>query len=313
MSDPFAAGSVSLRLYPHDLPAAELLEEMLEQARCAEAVGFDGIMVSEHHGGFPGYLPNPLQMAGWMLEVTSTVWVAACPLLPLLRPTAIVAEEVAWLAARHTGRVGVGFAAGALPLDFELAGVPFDEGRIGPRFAAALALLADALGRGIAPGPLAGDRAIARCASAPVPVISAAASPAAARRAASLGCGIILDSMAGSDRTRRLVDAYRGAGGAGPRIVVRRVWVGEPPGARVADQMALYRSYAASSAVSRWGADELVTSADPGDIAERLSGFCRTTGCDVLNVRVHMVGLEPEQAREQIGALADVVAAVDLG
>ncbi len=313
MSDPFAAGSISLRLYPHDLPARELVREMLEQARCAEAVGFDGIMVSEHHGGFPGYLPNPLQMAGWMLEATSTVWVAACPLLPLLRPTAIVAEEVAWLAARHPGRMGVGFAAGALPLDFELAGVPFDDGRVGPRFAAALETLADALGRGVAQGPLAGDQAVRRCGTSPVSVISAASSPAACRRAAALGCGIILDSMAGVDRTRRLVDAYRDAGGVGPRIVVRRVWVGEPPGARVADQMALYRSYAASSAMSQWGADELVTSTDPENIAERLGEFCRSTGCDVLNIRVHMAGLEPEQARTQIAALADVIAAVDLG
>jgi len=63
--EPFAPGSVSLRLYPHnDLPAGEVVEELRRQARAAESAGFDGVMVSEHHGGFAGYLPNPIQTAG---------------------------------------------------------------------------------------------------------------------------------------------------------------------------------------------------------------------------------------------------------
>ena len=33
-----------------------------------QAAGFDGVTMSEHHGGFHGYLPNPLQAAGWCLE-----------------------------------------------------------------------------------------------------------------------------------------------------------------------------------------------------------------------------------------------------
>ena len=34
---------------------------MRAEAQLAEEVGYDGVMVSEHHAGFPGYLPNPLQ------------------------------------------------------------------------------------------------------------------------------------------------------------------------------------------------------------------------------------------------------------
>ncbi len=63
-------------------------------------------MTSEHHGGFAGYLPNPLQMTSFILEAHPTGWAAACPLLLPLRPIAQLAEEVAWLAARHPGRVG---------------------------------------------------------------------------------------------------------------------------------------------------------------------------------------------------------------
>src|SRR5215467_10899633 len=115
---PFAPGSVSLRLYPHlDLPAHAIVEELRAQAALAAGHGFDGVMTSEHHGGFAGYLPNPLQAAGWLLESMPSGWAAPCPLLLPLRPPALVAEEVAWLAARFPERVGVGVAAGALDAD----------------------------------------------------------------------------------------------------------------------------------------------------------------------------------------------------
>ena len=137
-SPPLAKGSVSLRLYPHDGPAAEQLDEVRELARRAVEVGYDGVMVSEHHAGFPGYFPSPQQMAGFLLAAMPSGWAAPCPLLLPMKPYALIAEEVAWLAAAFPGRVGAGFASGALPVDFELAEVPFDE--ITPRFKQALAL-----------------------------------------------------------------------------------------------------------------------------------------------------------------------------
>ena len=125
---PFAPGSVSLRLYPHlNLPAAEIVEELRTQAALASEFGFDGVMTSEHHGGFAGYLPNPLQVAGWCLEAMTAGWAAPCPLLLPLRPAALVAEEIAWLAARFPGRVGVGVASGALQDDFDIMHVPMDD------------------------------------------------------------------------------------------------------------------------------------------------------------------------------------------
>ncbi len=79
-------------------------------------------MTSEHHGGFGGYLPNPQQAAGWLLDAMPTGWAAACPLLLPLKPAALVAEEAAWLAARFPGRVGLGLATGSLVDDFEIMG-----------------------------------------------------------------------------------------------------------------------------------------------------------------------------------------------
>ncbi|MDE2454729.1 MAG: LLM class flavin-dependent oxidoreductase, partial [Burkholderiales bacterium] len=88
------------------------------------------------HLGFAGYLPNPLQVATVLLEGIDSGWVAPCPLLLPLRPTALVAEEIAWLNARHPGRVGLGVAIGALPADFEAMRIPFAEAI--PRFKEAL-------------------------------------------------------------------------------------------------------------------------------------------------------------------------------
>ena len=70
---PLAPGSISLRLYPHaGLPAPEVVRELQHQAVLGVEAGFDGVMTSEHHGGFAGYMPNPLQAAGWLLELPVT-------------------------------------------------------------------------------------------------------------------------------------------------------------------------------------------------------------------------------------------------
>ena len=126
-TSPLAAGSVSLRVYPLDLPPAEVVREVQTQARLAEEAGFDGCMTSEHHGGFPNYLPNPLLAATWILEATERIWAAPCPVVLALRPVTQVIEDITWTYHRFPGRVGIGVCAGALPVDFEMAGVPFEE------------------------------------------------------------------------------------------------------------------------------------------------------------------------------------------
>jgi len=98
---PLAAGSVSLRLYPHDLDAVAQVEVLRTQARAGVDAGYDGVMVSEHHADFPGYLPNPTQLAGFLLDPMPTGRAAPCPLLLPMRPYALVAEDLAWLDAAH--------------------------------------------------------------------------------------------------------------------------------------------------------------------------------------------------------------------
>jgi alkanesulfonate monooxygenase SsuD/methylene tetrahydromethanopterin reductase-like flavin-dependent oxidoreductase (luciferase family) len=303
---PLAAGSISLRLYPHDLPPAEVAEELVAQARLAEAVGFDGVMLSEHHGGFPNYLPNPLLAATWVLAATDHLWAAPCPLLLPLRPVTQVVEDLAWTAQRFPGRVGAGFAVGAHELDFELAGVPFDEAV--DRFKAALPEVARLLAGGGHDVPLLADPAVAALATSPVPVISAAQSTGAARRAACLGLGILFDSLIAVPKAAAVAAAHQEAGGTGARILVRRAWLGDAPADAVAAQMDRYRFAASASTQAGWAADGgLVAAARPDEVADRLREALEATGCDALNLRVFHAGITPADTRRQIERLGTEV------
>ena len=75
---------------------------------------------------------------------------------------------------------------------FEIMGIAQDD--LTARFTTGLEFVTAAL-RGEAVGPLTGDPAIARCGEHPVPVLSAAASVTAARRAARVGAGLLFDSL----------------------------------------------------------------------------------------------------------------------
>ena len=306
---PFARGSVSFRLYPHnDLAAPAIVEELRAQAALAAEHGFDGVMTSEHHGGFHGYLPNPLQTAGWCLGAMVKGWAAPSPLLLPLRPTALVVEEVAWLAARFPGRVGLGVASGALPADFELMGVSMDG--LAARFGDALEQVAGALS-GHDPRGLADDAAVKACAEHPVPVVSAAMGFTAVRRAARLGVGILFDSLSTPERCRELTDAYRDAGGAGSCIMIRRAWIGDPPRENLDAQLKVYAGYSSRAAKAHWGGDELITHAEAAAVADALAETAQRAGVDALNLRVHVPGVEPAAARQQIVLLgAKVVGTV---
>ena len=298
-SAPFGPGSISLRLYPHnELPAETIVEELCRQAALALDGGFDGIMTSEHHGGFSGYLAQPLQMVSFVLAEHARGWAAAAPLLLPLRPTALVAEEVAWLRARHPGRVGLGVAAGALPLDFEVADVSPEESV--DRFKAELPRLVAML-RGEGLGALENDPALAACRRDPVPVLSAAVSSSAAVRAARSGAGILMEGMSAPGRLARLTAAFVDAGGTGAKVLIRRVWLGRVSRELVRDQRAVYESYAGGGAA--FGEDQTIASDDPAELAEALAGAVEEAGADAVNLRVQLPGMAHEEVRDQISAI----------
>jgi alkanesulfonate monooxygenase SsuD/methylene tetrahydromethanopterin reductase-like flavin-dependent oxidoreductase (luciferase family) len=299
-------GAISMRLYPHNEldDAGAIVEELQTQARLASELGFDGVMTSEHHGGFAGYSPNPLQLAGWLLDAMPKGWCAPCPLLLPIRPVALVAEEVAWLAARFPGRVAVGVAPGALPLDFDVMDIPIEENMI--RFRSGLPRLV-ALLRGAELGSLAGDRALQACAARPVTVISTAMSAPAVRRAAVAGAGVVYDGASPADRLGLLSDAYLDAGGTGPRVLIRRVWLGDPPVEALDRQADVYRAYAPAAAQQQWRDNGFLCRDDAAALVTDLIAASAAVRSDVLNLRIHVPGVTVSQAREQIALLGSEV------
>jgi alkanesulfonate monooxygenase SsuD/methylene tetrahydromethanopterin reductase-like flavin-dependent oxidoreductase (luciferase family) len=298
-----APGSVSLRVYPLDLPPAEIVAEMRREARLAEEAGFDGCMVSEHHGGFANYLPNPLLASTWLLEATDHLWAAPCPTLLPLRPVSQIVEDLAWTHARFPGRIGVGVGAGSIPVDFELAGVPHTE--MFPRYRAALKQLADALG-GRASGPLADDPSVKALGPGQIPIVAGVQTVKTTERAARLGMGALYNSLQTIDAVREQTDAYRAAGGTGPNILIRRLWVGEPPTANIATQMTRYRAAAMTGEatariVDRWGqGDNQIAGTEGTAVAEELYDTMIRSGCDTVNIRIFLAGLTPAEIHQQL-------------
>jgi alkanesulfonate monooxygenase SsuD/methylene tetrahydromethanopterin reductase-like flavin-dependent oxidoreductase (luciferase family) len=302
----FAPGSICYKPYLNDGTAADRIDDLLAQARAAEAAGFDGVTVSEHHLGFPGYFPSPVLAVSWILEHTSKVWAAPAPMLALLRPTALVAEEIAWLAARFPGRVGAGFAAGSILADFELVGS--DQSDLVTRFERALQTLTDLLS-GDVPEALRSDPAFDLLRRHPLPVISAASSFTACRRAARVGCGILLESAVRVDEVARMIETYRSTGGRGPVVLVRRVWVGDsPPVELERARDALVRETVPDYNRSAWLPPEaMIISGDADEVAEELADVIEQAGADALNLRVHIPGISPHVVVEQIERLEGVL------
>jgi hypothetical protein len=75
----------------------------------------------------------------------------------------------------------------------------------------------------------------------------------------------------------------------------------------MSDQLDVYRGYSSPVAQAHWGDDELITSTDGAEVAAGLVDAMERAGADALNLRVHVPGLAPEAAREQIAALGDEV------
>ena len=306
MNSPFAARSISLRLYPHPALATPtaIVATLTRQAALADEHGFDGVMTSEHHGGFGGYLPNPIQLTDWTLAEMGSAWSAACPTLLPLRPVALLAEDLAWLAARYPGRVGVGVAPGSLDLDF--AAVGLDKPAAFARFREDLPRLVKML-RGDDLAPLGGDRALAACAEHPIPVLSTAMSPGAVRRAAGCGAGVLFDGATRPDHQLQLAQQYREAGGTGPRVVIRRVWLGPLPAGAAEKQAELYRSYASTRAQQHWQDRPIMQHDDPADLAAAVADSVHAAGGDAVNLRVHLPEVTPDQVEDQIRALGTEV------
>jgi probable F420-dependent oxidoreductase len=105
----------------------QCIDEVCAEAQLAEQVGFDAILVGEHHQHRDGFLPSPLIVSAAVAARTQKIRVGTgILLLPLYHPVH-VAEDAATLDIVSKGRlilgVGMGYQAG----DFEAFGVPLSQ------------------------------------------------------------------------------------------------------------------------------------------------------------------------------------------
>jgi alkanesulfonate monooxygenase SsuD/methylene tetrahydromethanopterin reductase-like flavin-dependent oxidoreductase (luciferase family) len=295
----FAPGSISLGVHPVSsaLGAPQQVDHLIAQAVAAELAGFDGVTVSEHHAGFPGYLPQPLLATNWLLGATRHTWGAPAPTLLGLRSAQLLAEELAWTMARFPGRVGAVFAPGYARSDFEAVRQRFDDRLI--RFPYQLQELMEAWS---ASGPLAADPAVATCSAPPMPFMVAANSEVSVRRAAFLGLGVLFPGGEEASRLRRLGATYAAEGGAQMVVAIATAWIGAAPdGADDADDV--FRAAAAPGMRQSTGFRQGPHTGTADEVAASVAAFAAESGVSALNLRVHRHGAAPDDVIEQIRRL----------
>ncbi len=125
-----------------------LYNRYLDELELAEKLGFDGVVVNEHHQNAYGLMPSPNLFAATLARRTERVKIAVVGnALPLYDPPTRVAEEYAILDVLSGGRLIAGMVVGGGPEYYSFGINPAEARR---RFVEALDLVVQAWTR---PGP----------------------------------------------------------------------------------------------------------------------------------------------------------------
>ncbi|MEE6263143.1 LLM class flavin-dependent oxidoreductase [Plantactinospora sonchi] len=213
---------VDLFLLAGQFPGADhtaTLTHAVEYAVAAEAAGFGGVWLAEHHFMTYGVCPSAVTLAGFLLGRTSRLRVGTAAAILANRHPVALAEEAATLDAVSGGRLDLGVARGGPWVDLEVFGTGLD--RYANGFPESLDLLLDALsGRPsiAADGPRFRFRPVPMVPrpTRPMPVWVAATSPPTVELAAVRGLPMLLgmhaDDAAKADTVRRYARAAAVAG-----------------------------------------------------------------------------------------------------
>lgn len=105
------------------ISAGQFLDELVEEVQEAERVGFELVLVPEHHDGPPGLLADPLMVSAWILGKTDQIRVGPGVLILPLYSIARLGEQAALLQHASKGRLVLGVGAGYQESDFIRFGV----------------------------------------------------------------------------------------------------------------------------------------------------------------------------------------------
>jgi alkanesulfonate monooxygenase SsuD/methylene tetrahydromethanopterin reductase-like flavin-dependent oxidoreductase (luciferase family) len=296
--EPLGATTISLGLSAREGTGREVVDGLTRDATDAVAAGFDGLTLSEHHGGFPHYVPSPVLLSGVLLSRLPHGFACAAPSILPLRTPVTVAEDLAWLDAAYPDRVGAGFVPGYQAGDFEAVGCDFTQRQ--PAFWDGLASLMTALGRGDGPSPVTGDPAVSGLQARSVPVLAGVGGPVGVRRAARLGVGLLVTSLRPAHEAGDLVRLHREAGGTGSVVLIRRVHVGAGA-AGFGSSMADWERGSGKDWLRPDG-DALATGTATA-VADSLVEAVRASGCTALNLRLDTYTHDPSQVSHQVEVL----------
>lgn len=114
------------------------IQEMLAEARTAQAHGFKSMFFGEHHQDKDGFVPSPLMLAAAVAAQTNLEVGTSVLLLPLHHPIK-VAEDAVVVDLLSSGRLKLGVGIGYQEADFNLFQVP--KGQRVERFAEAIDIM----------------------------------------------------------------------------------------------------------------------------------------------------------------------------
>jgi len=171
-------------------PPAELYRAALEMAEWGEANGCLAVQVSEHHGSPDGYLPSPLVLASALAARTRKLPIQVAALLLPLHDPIELAEQMAVLDLVAGGRVSYVLAVGYREEEYAMLGRDFRAR--GRRMDACL----EALRRAFSGEAFEFEGRQVRVLPRPAtpggpPLLLGGGSPAAVRRAARVGLGMV--------------------------------------------------------------------------------------------------------------------------
>jgi alkanesulfonate monooxygenase SsuD/methylene tetrahydromethanopterin reductase-like flavin-dependent oxidoreductase (luciferase family) len=314
---PFSISAWSdCRPAPGDTDYARRFAELLEEAKLADQLGFQGFWTSEVHGVEDGYLGAQMPALAAIAAVTNRIrLVTAIVVLPFHQPRQL-AEACAVVDLISQGRLELGVAVGGYQREFELFGVDMHQrGRLVEQ---AVTLIRQGLDEGQIPdGP---DGALVRITPRPVqehlPILFGGSARSAVRRAVKFGDGILAYESARAEET---APAFW-EGTLAPELEANQrtlddfayhsslsLWVSDDPERDWHDFFASAFQYQQSQ-YSKWaggGEAEAPTMAEhlvgtPEDVAERLVATWRRAPWRDLGFFFRLPGVPHDRALEQL-------------
>ena len=106
---------------------AELYAAALEQCAWADRLGFEAVIISEHHGSPDGYLPSPLVFAAAVAARTQTLRIMLGALITPLHDPVRIAEDMAVLDVISNGRLVPILGGGYVASEFATFGKRLED------------------------------------------------------------------------------------------------------------------------------------------------------------------------------------------